>query len=128
MQAGGAVNINAGNGIDNSVVRPGYTYIGSGARTNTDAPGTTFATRITLNQQLPPDLAQQQVNPLALPGFSLPTGKNGLFRLSGQSGSTPATTAPQSWTMGGASLSSTQRQQGQAAPRCGTSTWPIPPR
>ncbi|XSS63550.1 hemagglutinin repeat-containing protein [Pseudomonas sp. B11] len=117
MQAGGAVNINAGNGIDNSVVRPGYTYIGSGARTNTDAPGTTFATRITLNQQLPPDLAQQQVNPLALPGFSLPTGKNGLFRLSGQSGSTPATTAPQSWTMGGASLSSTQRQQGQAAPQ-----------
>ncbi|WP_428647334.1 hemagglutinin repeat-containing protein, partial [Pseudomonas sp.] len=117
MQAGGAVNINAGNGIDNSVVRPGYTYIGSGARTNTDAPGTTFATRITLNQQLPPDLAQQQVNPLALPGFSLPSGKNGLFRLSGQSGSTPATTAPQSWTMGGASLSSTQRQQGQAAPQ-----------
>nr|WP_225776590.1 hemagglutinin repeat-containing protein [Pseudomonas sp. Marseille-Q3773] len=110
MQANGAVSINAGNGIDNSVVRPGYAYIGSGARTDTTAPGTAFSTRITLNQQLPPDLAQQQVNPLALPGFSLPSGQNGLFRLSSEAGSTPAS-GPQSWSMGGASLSVAQRQQ-----------------
>ncbi|EKT4521414.1 hemagglutinin repeat-containing protein [Pseudomonas putida] len=110
MQANGAVNITAGNGIDNSVVRPGYAYIGSGARTDTTAPGTAFSTRITLNQQLPPDLAQQQVNPLALPGFSLPTGQNGLFRLSSEAGSTTAS-GPQSWSMGGASLSVAQRQQ-----------------
>src|SRR6202000_560903 len=34
----------------------------------------------------------QQVNPLALPGFSLPPGQNGLFRLSGQ-GSTVSQSA-----------------------------------
>ncbi|WP_269783866.1 hemagglutinin repeat-containing protein, partial [Pseudomonas protegens] len=111
MQAGGAVSINAGNGINNSVVRPGYTYVGSGARINTDAPGGAFSTRVTLNQQLPPDLAQQQVNPLGLPGFSLPSGQNGLFRLSGQGGSTPTTTGPQTWTLGGATLNTAQRQQ-----------------
>ncbi|WP_261239971.1 MULTISPECIES: hemagglutinin repeat-containing protein [unclassified Pseudomonas] len=110
MQANGNVSINAGNGIDNSVVRPGYAYIGSGARTDTTAPGTAFSTRITLNQQLPPDLAQQQVNPLALPGFSLPTGQNGLFRLSSEAGSTSAS-GPQSWSIGGASLGLAQRQQ-----------------
>ncbi len=110
MQANGNVSINAGNGIDNSVVRPGYAYIGSGARTDTTAPGTAFSTRITLNQQLPPDLAQQQVNPLALPGFSLPTGQNGLFRLSSEAGSTSAG-GPQSWSIGGASLGLAQRQQ-----------------
>lgn len=111
MQAGGAVSITAGNGISNSVVRPGYDYIGSGARTDTSAPGTAFSTRINLNQQLPPDLAKQQVNPLALPGFSLPSGQHGLFRLSTDAGSTPANSGPQSWTMGGASLSAVQRQQ-----------------
>ncbi|WP_454838002.1 two-partner secretion domain-containing protein [Pseudomonas mohnii] len=77
IQAAGAVNINAQNNIDNSVVRPGYTYVGSGPRTGTGASGSQFSTRITLNQQLPPDLAQQQVNPV-----SLPTSQNGLFRLS----------------------------------------------
>ncbi|MGY2257821.1 hemagglutinin repeat-containing protein [Pseudomonas sp. SDO55104_S430] len=111
IQAAGAVNINAQNTIDNSVVRPGYSYIGSGPRTGTGAAGSQFSTRITLNQQLPPDLAQQQVNPLALPGFALPTGQNGLFRLSAQEGSAPATTGPQSWNMGGASINPTQRQQ-----------------
>ncbi|WP_082629712.1 hemagglutinin repeat-containing protein [Pseudomonas paralactis] len=115
IQAGGAVNVTAGNNIDSSVVRPGYTYVGSGPRTDTNASGAGFSTRITLNQQLPPDLAQQQVNPLSLPGFSLPTGQNGLFRLSGQGASTPANQGPQSWTMGGASIDTAQRDQGVPA-------------
>ncbi len=110
IQAAGAININAQNTIDNSVIRPGYTYIGSGARTDTGAAASPYSTRITLNQQLPPNLAQQQVNPLALPGFSLPSGQNGLFRLSSQGSSTVANTAPQSWTMGGANLGTAQRQ------------------
>ncbi|NWD05575.1 two-partner secretion domain-containing protein [Pseudomonas gingeri] len=84
IQAGGAVNVTAQGGINSSVVRPGYTYVGSGPRTDTQAPGSKFSTLVTINQQLPPDLAQQQVNPVSLPGFSLPTGSNGLFRLSGQ--------------------------------------------
>nr|WP_246356625.1 hemagglutinin repeat-containing protein [Pseudomonas gingeri] len=88
IQAGGAVSVNAQNGITSSVVRPGYTYVGAGPRTDTLAPANTFSTRITVNQQLPPDLAQQQVNPVSLPGFSLPVGDNGLFRLSGQTSTT----------------------------------------
>ena len=77
IQAGAAVDVKAQDGIDNSVVRRGYTYVGSGA--NTQAPG--YSTEVSLNPQLPPDVAQQQVNPLSLPGFDLPTGQNGLFHL-----------------------------------------------
>ncbi|RMM52089.1 hypothetical protein ALQ77_03980 [Pseudomonas corrugata] len=111
IQAGGAVNISTQNNIDNNVVRPGYSYIGSGPRTSTAAAGSQYSTRITLNQQLPPNLAQQQVNPVALPGFSLPSGQNGLFRLSGQDGSAPASSGPQSWTLGTVSLTPAQSQQ-----------------
>lgn len=84
IQAGGAVSVNTQNGITSSVVRPSYTYVGAGPRTDNLAPANTFSTRITINQLLPPDLAHQQVNPVSLPGFSLPVGENGLFRLSGQ--------------------------------------------
>ncbi|WP_241779029.1 hypothetical protein, partial [Pseudomonas corrugata] len=54
--------------------------VGAGPRTDTGADGK-VSTRITVNQQLSPDLAQQQVNPVTLPGFDLLTGQNGLFRL-----------------------------------------------
>ncbi|NWA29171.1 hemagglutinin repeat-containing protein [Pseudomonas gingeri] len=115
IQAGGAVNVRAQSGIDNSVVRPGYTYVGAGPRTDTQSSGSNFSTRITVNSQLPPNLAQQQVNPLALPGFSLPTGQNGLFRLSGQGGSlqqaSQANPGSQSWSMGGTTVGTAQRQQ-----------------
>jgi len=82
IQAGGAVDVKAQAGIDNSVVQGGYTYVGSGA--NTKAPG--YSTLVSLNPQLPPDVAQQQVNPLGLPGFDLPTGQNGLFHLNDSDG------------------------------------------
>ncbi|UOB24268.1 hemagglutinin repeat-containing protein [Pseudomonas orientalis] len=108
IQAGGAVDVKAQAGIDNSVVRLGYTYIGAGAKTTTGATGASaangYSTRVTLNAQLPPDLAQQQINPLSLPGFTLPSGQGGLFRLSGQSASAPASTGPQGWTLGGGSV------------------------
>jgi filamentous hemagglutinin len=48
--------------------------------------------KVQINAQLPPDLQQQQVNPLTLPGFTLPDGQQGLFRLV----QTPAGSAPQS--------------------------------
>ncbi|WAJ36027.1 hemagglutinin repeat-containing protein [Pseudomonas sp. GOM7] len=35
---------------------------------------------VRLNPQLPADTAQQAVDPISLPGFSLPQGQNGLFR------------------------------------------------
>ncbi|MBE7942871.1 hypothetical protein IM725_20110, partial [Ramlibacter aquaticus] len=82
IQAGGSVDVKAQAGIDNSVVRGGYTYVGSGA--NTNAPG--YSTLVSLNPQLPPDVAQQQVNPLGLPGFDLPSGQNGLFHLNDSDG------------------------------------------
>lgn len=82
IQAGGAVNVQAQAGIDNTVVRGGYTYVGSGA--NSHAPG--YSTEVSLNPQLPPDVAQHQVNPLGLPGFDLPTGQNGLFHLNDGNG------------------------------------------
>ncbi|MCQ2995017.1 hemagglutinin repeat-containing protein [Pseudomonas syringae] len=73
IQAGGAVNVQAKNGIDNSVVRGGYTYVGSGAKTDTSEPG--YSTVVALNPQLAPDLSQQAVNPIDLPGFQLPTSQ-----------------------------------------------------
>jgi filamentous hemagglutinin len=116
IQAGGNVSITATTDVQNSVIRHDYT-VGGGTNkvqdTRSSASGGTTVVRI--NAQLPPDLAQQQVNPLGLPGFSLPTGQNGLFRLSGQSGSntqaTQAGTAPQNWTIAGASVSVAQREQ-----------------
>ncbi|WP_296246870.1 filamentous hemagglutinin N-terminal domain-containing protein [Pseudomonas sp. UBA4194] len=115
IQAVGDVNITTQNNFDNSVVRNDYHYIGSDTRTDTRAPGSDFSTRVSLNPQLPPDLAQQQINPLALPGFSLPTGQHGLFRLSDQSATDSAArqadTAPQNWTLGSASIDVAQRTQ-----------------
>ncbi|KWU49529.1 hemagglutinin repeat-containing protein [Pseudomonas palleroniana] len=124
IQAAGAVDVKAQAGIDNSVVRLGYNYIGAGAKTTTGATGASgaagYSTRVTLNQQLPPDLAQQQINPLSLPGFTLPTGQGGLFRLSGESASAPASTGPQGWTLGGGSVDRAA-VSGPVVPGSGTS-------
>jgi len=124
IQAGGAANVITQNNIDNTVVRPGYTYVGAGAKTATDATGASgaagYSTRVTLNQQLPPDLAQQQINPLSLPGFTLPSGQGGLFRLSGESASAPASTGPQGWTLGGGGVDRTP-VTGPVLPGSGTS-------
>ncbi|WP_082460416.1 polymorphic toxin type 24 domain-containing protein, partial [Pseudomonas mediterranea] len=117
IQAGGKVSITASQNLNNSVIHQDY-GVGSGANKvqSTQAAGTGTPVVIRLNAQLPPDLAKQQVNPLVLPGFSLPTGQNGLFRLSGQGGSatqaSQVNAGPQSWSMGSAAVSSAQRLQG----------------
>ncbi|TMU78907.1 filamentous hemagglutinin N-terminal domain-containing protein [Pseudomonas fluorescens] len=107
IQAGGKVAITATRAVENSVIHEDY---GSNGGTNKVADtkvGNSGTTVVRINSQLPPDLAQQQVNPLSLPGFSLPTGENGLFRLSGQgistasSGNGPAPT----WTVGSEAIS-----------------------
>ncbi|WP_248129177.1 filamentous hemagglutinin N-terminal domain-containing protein [Pseudomonas sp. W2Aug9] len=85
IQAAGSVTVNATKEINNSVIRPNATNIDTPAanrNTNSDVFASTVKPAITA--QLPPDLAQRQVNPVTLPGFSLPTSQNGLFRLSGQ--------------------------------------------
>lgn len=101
IQAGGNITLNATQTIDNSVVRPYYSYVAAG-KTNTDTgAGSGYSTVVKINSLLPPDLAQQQVSPIDLPGFSLPTGQNGLFRLSSEGSSNPTATGPQSWTLTG---------------------------
>ncbi|WP_217501306.1 hemagglutinin repeat-containing protein, partial [Pseudomonas brassicacearum] len=88
IQAGGAVDIPTQGDLNSGVVRGGYNYVGAGPRTDTQADNA-FSTRISVNRQLPPNLTQQQVDPLTLPGFDLPTGQNGLFRMSGDGSATP---------------------------------------
>jgi filamentous hemagglutinin len=84
IQAGAKISITATREVANDVIREDYgSTIGTNKVADTKV-GNTGTSIIRINSQLPPDLAQQQVNPLSLPGFSLPTGENGLFRLSGQ--------------------------------------------
>ncbi|WP_338524383.1 filamentous hemagglutinin N-terminal domain-containing protein [Pseudomonas batumici] len=116
VQAGGAVNITATQNLTNSVVRQGVALTGGASRVgSTQVSSSPAPTVVSLNAQLSPDLAQQQVNPTTLPGFSLPSGQNGLFRLSGQGGSaqqaSQANLGSQNWSMGGAAVSTALRQQ-----------------
>ncbi|KIH82807.1 putative large exoprotein involved in heme utilization or adhesion of ShlA/HecA/FhaA family [Pseudomonas batumici] len=116
IQAGGNVSISATQDLTNSVIHQDYGFsAGANKIQATQVAGTGAPVVAHINAQLPPNLAQQQVNPLALPGFSLPTGQNGLFRLSGQGGSvrqaSQANLGSQNWSMGGAAVSTAQRQQ-----------------
>ncbi|NWD67998.1 filamentous hemagglutinin N-terminal domain-containing protein [Pseudomonas gingeri] len=116
IQAAGNVSISATQDLNNSVIRQDYgVSTGANKVQSTQVAGTGAPTVLRLNAQLPPNLAQQQVNPLTLPGFSLPTGQNGLFRLSGQGSSarqaSQANPGAQNWDVGGASVSTAQRQQ-----------------
>ncbi|WP_238328885.1 DUF637 domain-containing protein, partial [Pseudomonas aeruginosa] len=85
VQAAGKVSITASQEINNSVVREGLPVSSElGIALNTQVSANTSSTIVNLNSQLPPDLARQQITPLTLPGFSLPQGQNGLFRLASQ--------------------------------------------
>nr|WP_256346934.1 DUF637 domain-containing protein [Pseudomonas gingeri] len=94
IQAGGNVSLNAGETINNSAIRPFYEYVAAGRTRADTGAGSGYSTPVYVNAQLPPDLAQQQINPLSLQGFTLPTGQNGLFRLSGQGSTTQASNQP----------------------------------
>lgn len=113
IQAGGAVNLSVAKTIELGVVKPGYTHVALAKNLNdVSVGGAGIATPITLHSQLPPDLQQQQVNPLTLPGFSLPQSENGLFRLSGQGGQTVQAQASQEdFTLGGRSVVVDTRNQ-----------------
>jgi filamentous hemagglutinin len=113
VQAGGTVYINATNKLDNGVVRNGNASAGGASRLgSTQLGGQITPTVIRINSQLPPDLAQQQVNPLALPGFTLPTGDNGLFRLSRKDGSEPAISPIKDWAIGSITAASSGHTTG----------------
>ncbi|OCT28970.1 two-partner secretion domain-containing protein [Pseudomonas putida] len=114
IQAGGKARLTASNDISNIVVQNTASSI-SQRSSDTTVSGGAQPTIVTIHQQLPPDLAQQQVNPLSLPGFSLPTGQNGLFRLSAQAANQAKASAtssvPTQWQLGSASIDLQQRQQ-----------------
>ncbi|WP_271409609.1 two-partner secretion domain-containing protein [Pseudomonas sp. Q1-7] len=116
IQAGGKIDIRATQDIDNGLVRPAAPWApGSNRVQDTGTGANSLSTPASLNGQLPPDLAQQQVNPLVLPGFSLPSGSTGLFRLSDTQGSAAqvdqAAQGPQNWALGAASIGLAQREQ-----------------
>ncbi|WP_261737331.1 toxin C-terminal domain-containing protein, partial [Pseudomonas iridis] len=103
IQAGGNVSITATREVANGVIHQDYSSTGGTNKVADTAVGNSGTVVVRINSQLPPNLAQQQVNPLSLPGFSLPTGENGLFRLSGQgtSGAAAGNTGPApTWTVG----------------------------
>jgi filamentous hemagglutinin len=107
IQAAGNVSINATKEVVNAVIHEDYSSTGGTNKVADTKVGNSDTVVVRINSQLPPDLAQQQVNPLSLPGFSLPTGENGLFRLSGQGSSTAASgngPAP-TWTVGNEAIS-----------------------
>jgi filamentous hemagglutinin len=114
IQAGGNVSITATREVENSVIQQDYGSTGGTNKIADTKVGNSGTVVVRINSQLPPDLAQQQVNPLSLPGFSLPTGENGLFRLSGQGTSNAASgnagPAP-TWTVGAESVN-TQNHTG----------------
>ncbi|MFO5992315.1 hypothetical protein, partial [Pseudomonas aeruginosa] len=84
VQAGGRVTVNAAESFNNSVPQ-GFQAVQETQLPHQDiAVSSTTSAVVTLKSQLPADLARQQINPLTLPGFSLPQGQNGLFRLASQ--------------------------------------------
>lgn len=79
VQAGGNISIQATQQLENSSIvqfAPPTPVSDKGGATAVTKPAV-----VVLNPQLPPDLAQQQVNPTTLPGFTLPSGTNGLFHV-----------------------------------------------
>ncbi|HHH9283383.1 TPA: hemagglutinin, partial [Pseudomonas aeruginosa] len=120
IQAAGDVTVNASTRIDNGVTRPGYTFVGSGRQVGDSAVGGSgVSVVVPLTSQLPPDLARRQVNPVTLPGFSLPQGDNGLFRLSSRfaedGNASAALGAGADRTQGGSGVSVGQQGAGNAA-------------
>src|SRR5690606_17731757 len=91
IQAGRSVSISATNRFSNGVERSGIPVTTSNSKVSNTNVRQQSQTIFLLNSQLPPDLQQQQINPIALPEFNLPQGGNGLFRLSGIGGANSQT-------------------------------------
>ncbi len=72
IQAGGTIGLTASERIDNGAIRPQFAYVAGGSR-GAAPDGSRFSTPVSLDAQLPADLRQQRIDPLALPGLNLPT-------------------------------------------------------
>ncbi|MCZ4322770.1 hemagglutinin repeat-containing protein [Pseudomonas anguilliseptica] len=87
IQAGGNVNIQATQSLTNSsVLNNQAAQAGAAQSLNTQVSGSSQPLVVQLNAQLPADSQQLVVDPLALPGFTLPQGQNGLFQLNNDPG------------------------------------------
>ena len=82
VQAAGRIDIKGTEKIENGVLRPGEQIERGTNRVGQTAVASGAKPIATLNAQLAPDPHQLAVDPLALPGFSLPQGQNGLFQIS----------------------------------------------
>ncbi|MGC5700174.1 hemagglutinin repeat-containing protein [Pseudomonas sp. NFXW11] len=82
IQGAGKVDISGTQQLENSVIRPGATVAGGASRVGLTTVDSSSQALPQLNLQAAPDLRQQAVDPLALPGFSLPSGESGLFKVS----------------------------------------------
>ncbi|WP_372859525.1 two-partner secretion domain-containing protein [Pseudomonas protegens] len=82
IQGAGKVDITGTQLLENSVIRPGEAVAASASRVGLTTVDSSTQALPQLNLQAAPDLQQQAVNPLALPGFSLPQGDSGLFKVS----------------------------------------------
>ncbi len=100
IQAGGNVTVEASNSLANLQTYPN-SAIDYGPYRGADVTlGRSTQPVVVLSAHLPPDLQQRQVNPLSLPGFSLPQGENGLFRLNTQAGSADSASQTQNQNAG----------------------------
>ncbi len=119
IQAGGSINISATNKILNGVEKAASRPEGNAKKNVETSIGGSARTVFYLNKQLPPDLQQKQVNPLSLPGFTLPQGENGLFRLSSQQTQSATVKQTQSGftdrTLGGRSIALGQQERSLAS-------------
>ncbi len=115
IQAGKTVSINATKSIQNGDIKNLAPFMNQGQQNGVAKP-TTITKDISVNAQLPPDLAQRQVNPVTLPNFALPAGQNGLFRLSSSRVSdtqlAQRSNEQHSWDLGVASIDLAHREQG----------------
>ncbi|OLU29573.1 DUF637 domain-containing protein [Pseudomonas sp. PA27(2017)] len=82
IQAGGNVDIRATQPITNAAVmaHSAPQAGGSTPTLETSVDGASAPLVVQLNPQLAADKAQQAIDPISLPGFSLPQGQNGLFQ------------------------------------------------
>ncbi|MFH0005801.1 DUF637 domain-containing protein, partial [Pseudomonas aeruginosa] len=120
IQAAGDVTVNASTRIDTGAPRPRSTVVGRARQVGDSAVGGSgVSVVVPLTSQLPPDLARRQVNPVTLPGFSLPQGDNGLFRLSSRfaedGNGSAALGAGADRTQGGSGVSVGQQGAGNVA-------------
>ncbi|WP_236211300.1 hemagglutinin repeat-containing protein [Metapseudomonas otitidis] len=82
IQAGGNVSIQATQPLTNDAVITGQApQAGASRSLDSQVSDSSQPLVVRLNAQLAPDAQQQAINPVALPGFSLPQGQNGLFRV-----------------------------------------------